>query len=110
MWDHTRQQQLDELQQRAQTGRLTAAERQRLDDLLAAVEEEEAAVLRPAVLRLQQEHDQLQREQARLQAQNAELAVLVEKYADLLARARAQLESLIREREALRVEYERVLR
>ncbi len=110
MWDHTRQQQLDELQQRAQAGRLTATERQRLDDLLAAVEEEEATALRPAVLLLQQEHDQLQREQARLQAQNAELAVLVEKYADLLARARAQLESLVREREALRVEYERVLR
>ncbi len=110
MWDRTRQQQLDELQQRAQAGTLTAAERQQLDALLAAVEEDEAAALQPALLRLQQEHDQLQREQARLHAQNAELSVLADKYAELLVRARAQLESLVREREALRVEYERVLR
>ncbi len=110
MWDRTRQQQLDELQQRAQAGTLTAAERQQLDDLLAAVEEDEAAALQPAQGRLQQAHDQLQREQARLQAQNAELAVLAEKYAELLARARAQLEGLVRDREALRDEYERVLR
>ena len=110
MWDTTRQQQLDALQRQAEAGTLTAAECQQLDDLLAAVEEAEAAALQPALRRLQQEHDQLQGEQARLQEQNAALAALAEKQAALLARARAQLESVVREREALRLEYEQALR
>lgn len=52
----------------------------------------------------------MQDELAQSGVQNAVLAALAERYADLLARANEQLANLRQEREALRAEYERALR
>jgi len=56
-----------------------------------------------------QEQGQFQANLSHLQAQNAVLSALTERYTDLIARARVQLAGLTDEREALRAEYDRVL-
>ena len=106
MWDTTRQQQLDDLRQREQ---LTAEEQQILEQLLHELEQAEWTTLRPALNQLRQEYATLQEACRHVQTQNSALAELAERYADLLARAQTQLNDLISEHEALRVEYERVL-
>ena len=58
---------------------------------------------------LAQNQSQLQADIGHLQAQNAVLSALTERYTDLIARARVQLAALTDEREALRAKYERVL-
>lgn len=108
MWDMAKQQQLDELRQREQEGTLTNEERARLEQLLYETEQEEWATLQPALGRLHQEQKQLQAEAGRLRAENAVLAALAERYADLLARARVQLTGLLSEHEVLKTEYERI--
>ena len=109
MWDAAKQQQLDELRARADQGALPPDERRTLDQLLAELEQQEWNVLRPALDALRQEQGQLQADLGHLQAQNAVLSALTERYADLIARARMQLAGLADEREALRAEYDRVL-
>jgi chromosome segregation ATPase len=109
MWDAAKQQQLDELRRRADHGALTVDEQRALDQLLAELEQQEWSALRPALDALRQEQGQLQADLGHLQAQNAVLSALAERHEDLLARARMQLDALIREREALRAEYDRVL-
>ena len=107
MWDDAKQQRLNELQQRANQGPLPADAQQTLDELLHYLEQAEWAGLRPALSLLRQEEETLQAELAPLQARNAVLAALAERYVDLLARAKVQLAGLNNEREALRLEYER---
>lgn len=109
MWDETKQQQLDELRRRADRGALAPDEQRTLEQLLAELEQQEWSALRPALQALRQEQGQLQTDLGHLQAQNAVLAALTERYTDLLARARVQLAGLREEREALRAEYDRVL-
>jgi hypothetical protein len=109
MWDTAKQQQLDDLRQRADHGALTADEQQILDQLLAELEQQEWAALRPTLDTLRAEQGQLQADLGHLQSQNAVLAALAERHADLIARARVQLAGLAREREALRAAYDRVL-
>jgi hypothetical protein len=109
MWDATKQQQLDDLRRRADHGALTADEQQTLDQLFAELEQQEWIALRPALDTLRGEQTLLQADLGHLQAQNAILSALTERYTDLIARARVQLAGLADEREALRAEYDRVL-
>jgi len=109
MWDAAKQQQLDDLRQRADRGELTTDEQRTLDQLLAELEQQEWTALRPALDALRQEQSQLHADLGHLQTQNALLAALTERYTDLIARAGVQLAGLTREREALRAEYDRVL-
>ena len=109
MWDEDKQRQFDELRQRAQLTALTAEEQQMLDLLLLDVEHAEWAALSPALSRLQHEQEDLQVVLGQAQARNAALTSLAERYADLLARAKAQLDGLAQERLVLRTEYERAL-
>ncbi len=109
MWDAAKQQQLDELRARAEQGALPSGEQRALDQLLAELEQQEWSVLRPALDALRQEQGQLQADLGHLQAQNAILSALTERYIDLIARARVQFVGLTDEREALRAEYDRVL-
>lgn len=109
MWNDVKHQRLNELRRR-DAGTLTADERHALDRLLHELEQAEWGALRPTLSRLRQEQGQMQDELAQSGVQNAVLAALAERYADLLARANEQLANLRQEREALRAEYERALR
>lgn len=107
MWDDDKQQHLDALQRRAQDEPLTADDQRTLEHLLLTLERAEWASLRPALSQLRREQEQLQDDLGLLHTQNAVLAALADRYADLLARATVQLTALAREREVLRTEYER---
>ena len=109
MWSDAKQQQLDELRRRAEHKTLSADDQQTLDRLIHELEQHEWGALRPALDRLRHEQQELQGDLAQIQAQNTVLATLTERYADLIARARAQLASLTDERAALRAEYDRIL-
>jgi hypothetical protein len=109
MWDDGKQQRLNELQRRAQNGSLPPADQQMLDALLSELEQAEWVALRPALNRLRREQQTLATDLSQVQAQNAVIAALTERYADLLARAKAQLAGLASERDALRREYERAV-
>jgi hypothetical protein len=109
MWDSAKQQQLDDLRRRTDQGTIAPDEQRALDQLLAELEHQEWTALRPALDALRQEQGQLQADLGHLQAQNAVLSALTERYTDLIARARVQLAGLNDEREALRAEYDRVL-
>jgi len=109
MWNMAKQQQLDVLRQREHDALLTDEERQTLEQLLHEIEQQEWAVLHPALERLHQEQKQLQEEYGRLRTDNAILAALAERYEDLLARARVQLDGLVSEHQILKNEYERVI-
>lgn len=109
MWDSDKQRRLNDLRRQEQRQPLTDEEQQELDRMLHELEQAEWVSLRPGLDRLRHEQAQLQADLGQLQAQNAVLAALTERYDDLLARARAQLTGLLSEREALRDEYERVL-
>lgn len=109
MWDSDKQRRLDDLRQQEQRQPLAAEEQQELDRMLHEIEQVEWISLRPGLDRLHHEQSQLQADIGQLQARNAVLAALSERYADLLARAKAQLTGLLSEREALRDEYERAL-
>jgi hypothetical protein len=109
MWDATKQQQLDDLRRRADHGALASDEQQILDQLLAELEQQEWAALRPTLDTLRTEQAHLQADLGHLLSQNAVPAALAERHADLIARARMQLAGLAREWEALRAEYDRIL-
>jgi hypothetical protein len=109
MWDDAKQQRLNELQQRAQSESLHVDDQQVLDELLHELEQEEWAAVRPALSEFRRDQEALQAGLGRLQAQNAVLAALAERYADLLRRVKVQLAGFTSEREALRTEYERAL-
>ena len=108
MWDEAKQERLNELRLREQEGLLTDEERQALEHLLHELEQEEWAILRPALDRLREEQRQLQQECGRLRLQNSILSALVERQEDLLRRARVQLAGLLSEHEMLKAEYERL--
>ncbi len=109
MWDDDKQQRLDALQRRGEQGTLTDDERQQVDSLRQQLEHGEWAALRHAMERLREEQVHLQADLSQMHAQDVILAALAERYADLLGRARMQLTGLVREREALRTDYERAL-
>jgi hypothetical protein len=108
MWDEGKQQELDRLQDRADEGSLTTDEQHRLDELVHELEHEEWTRLRPALDAERAEQLRIQSEVAKTRAENAVLAALAERYADLVARAKLQAAMLTAERDALQAEYERV--
>lgn len=108
MWDEEKQGRLNELRRREQEGVLTDEERQALEHLLHELEQEEWAILRPALDRLREEQRQLQEECGRLRFQDTVLSALAERQEDLLRRARVQLAGLLSEHEMLKAEYERL--
>jgi len=109
MWDTAKQKQLDDLRARAEHSALTADEQRTLDQLFAELEQQEWSALRPALDALRKDQGQFQTDLGHIQAQNAVLSALAERYTDLIARARVQLAGLVDERESLRAEYDRVL-
>lgn len=109
MWDDAKQQRLNELRQRAAREPLAVDDQRALEDLLHELEQAEWAAVRPALSRLRRDEEALATDLGRLQAQNAVVAALADRYADLLARAREQLARLSSEQEALRREYERAV-
>lgn len=109
MWDSDKQRRLDELQQRARQAPLPADEQLLLDRLVLELEQVEWAALRPALGRLRREQEDLQADLSQMHTQNALLVALADRYSDLLARAKGQLDSLAREHEVLRAEYERTV-
>ena len=78
--------------------------------MLRELEQDEWAALRPALEAHRQEQQRLQDELGQIQSQNAAIAGLADRYAELLARAKAQLAGLVNERDTLRAEYERMQR
>ncbi len=80
-----------------------------LDLLLLDLEQAEWAALRPSLSRLRSEQEDLRVDLGQVRARNAVLTSLAERYVDLLARAKAQLDGLSQERYELRREYERAL-
>ncbi|HXG67006.1 MAG TPA: hypothetical protein VNO70_18025 [Blastocatellia bacterium] len=109
MWDVAKQQQLDALRRQEQLTGLTDGERRTLEQLFHELEQEEWRMLRPALDRLRQEQAQLQHEGGGMRTQNAVLAAIAERQADLRARARIQLTALLQEQAMLKSEYERAL-
>jgi hypothetical protein len=109
MWNDASQQQLNALRRKEDEGTITADEQHLLETLLFDLEHAEWEALRPVLSRLRAEQSEVQAELGQLQAQNAVLAALADRYADLIARAGAQLAGLAGEREALRREYERAM-
>jgi peptidoglycan hydrolase CwlO-like protein len=109
MWDDAKQQQLDDLRRRDAHGALTPHEHQALQQLLDELERMEWAALNPALSNLRREQELIHSQLQQLRSQNTALVLLIDRYADLLARAKGQLVGLTSERDILRAEYERVL-
>ena len=109
MWDAVKQQELDDLRQRAAQGSLAADEQRTLDQLLNELEQQEWSALRPVLDVLHQDESRFQADLAHLQMQTALLSALTKRYTDLIARPRMQLAELAEEHEALRAEYDRIL-
>lgn len=84
MWTDEKQEQLDVLREKEFAGTLTANEQQQLELLFAEMDREEAERLRPALERMEQEHQQDQAEIARLQREKALLATLAAQEEQLL--------------------------
>ncbi len=78
----------DELRQRAQHTTLTAEEQRMLDLLLLDLEQAEWAALRPALSRLRSEQEDLRVDLGQVQARNAVLISLAERYDVLTQLAR----------------------
>jgi hypothetical protein len=109
MWDDAKQLRLNELRQRAARAPLSVDDQRALDELLHDLEEMEWATLRPALDQLRHNRQALAVEVSELHTRNTQVAALADRYADLLARAKAQLAELTTERDVLRREYERAV-
>ncbi len=109
MWTDEKQRQLDTLREKESTGTLTADEQRQLELLFAETDQEEAEKLRPALERMEQEHQQNQAEIERLERKKMLLATLAGQEEQLLQRARAVLQEVQNEKARLRAEYERAL-
>ncbi|HEY8285278.1 MAG TPA: hypothetical protein VIJ28_12920 [Chloroflexota bacterium] len=109
MWDDAKQRRLNELRQPARRESLSADDQQELETLIYELEQTEWAALRPTLSQFLGDQEALAADLGQLQARNAVFGALADRYADLLARAKAQLAGLTSEREALRREYERAV-
>jgi hypothetical protein len=108
VWDSQKQQLLDSLRDRDAEQPLDSVERQQLDELLDELAQAEWATLRPVLEACELEQQQLRKEIGHIQSENGSIAALADRYAELLARAKAQLTEFVREHRSLRAEYERV--
>lgn len=109
MWTDEKQQRLDTLREKEFAGTLSADEHQQLESLFAELDAEEAQVLRPAIKRIERQHQHDQAEIARLQKKKELLAALAEQEELLLQRARSVLQEVQSEKARLRAEYENAL-
>jgi hypothetical protein len=109
MWNETKQQRLDALQQREMSGALTVEEKLTLENLFYELEQEEWQTLNPTLERVREEQIGLQKEISRTETQNVVLKAIALRQNDLFKRAKTQLKSLRNEHEALKIERERVL-
>ena len=109
MWNETKQQQLNELQQREAESALIDEEHRALEQLLYELEQEEWQTLSPSLERLRDEQAELGQKLSQNETQNAMLAAIGSRQEDLLERAKAQLKGLRSEHEALKNERQRVL-
>ncbi len=110
MWTDEKQQQLDALREKEFAGTLTADEQHQLQQLFAEIEAEEEEMLRPAMERYDQRIAELQHECAKAEARNAALAALAARQQELLAQARASLNSLLTEQATINAEREQLSR
>jgi CTP-dependent riboflavin kinase len=97
MWDDGKQSQLNALREKEEQGTLSADEKQELEALYAELDAEESERLRPALERTDEEL-------AEQQQHNAQLAALVEKRKQLLARMDSQIAEWLNEHERLKAE------
>lgn len=109
MWTDEKQRLFDSLREKELAGTLAAVEQQQLEQFLAELDAEETELLRPAMERMEQEHQQKLTEIAKLQKKKSLLAALVAQEDQLLHRARTALQELRSEQARLRHEYERAL-
>ncbi len=109
MWDEKKQQRSDELRDRKLDGSLTEEEQRQLELLSEELDREDEAYLRPAFEHSHERQQELDAEIAQKEARNAVLETLADRQAQLLTRARAQLEALRREQAAINSEYERTM-
>ena len=108
MWTETKQQRLNALMLAETENTLTESNSRELENLLFELEQDEWGIMRPTLASLREEQHVYGAEAARLGSKNALLAVLAERYTDLLARANLQLSILRSEHEALKTECEYV--
>ena len=108
MWNETKQQQLNYLQQREAAGELTDEEKRALEQLLSELEQEEWQALKPSLERLRGEQIELQQNIGQTNTQSAILSAISLRQNDLLERAKTQLTVLRSEHEALRAERARI--
>lgn len=109
MWDDIKQQRLDELRRQEAAGTLSDDDGRTLEQLLHELEQEEWNALHPALDRLGQQQTDIERQCDDARAQNAALSAIAERHADLLARAKVQLNALLTEQALLKSELESAL-
>jgi chromosome segregation ATPase len=110
MWNDQKQRQLDALREKEFDGTLTSDEQGQLQQLFAEIEADEEEMLRPAMERYDQRITELQSECADSEARNAALGALAARQQELLAQARASLNSLLTEQATINAERERLSR
>jgi chromosome segregation ATPase len=108
MWGETKRQRFQDLRRRELDGSLDDAERTELAGLIQELEDWEAATLAPAIERLQSKNLDLREEAARLDAQKEQLTDLLRRKTEYLARARAMVKELERERLDLLERFEQI--
>ena len=107
-WDEAKQQRLNVLRAREETGVLTPVEHAELDGLLTTLDDLEWQQLQPALARMEQEHAATVAALARLEATRDDLAEVASRQRQLIIRARAQLHELLAEHRALQADYLRL--
>lgn len=108
MWSDEKQRQFDRLRQREAQGSLSEAEAEALRALVAELDAEEAAALRPAIEQMRVKQEELARERRQVEVENERLAAILAKQERLLSEARQYLDHLRTERAALCEEYRAV--
>jgi len=106
-WNEEKSRRFQALRVRETEGALGDAERAELEALLAALDADEAETLRPAMARMTEHADALRAENAKLDAEAAELVRIADEQEGLLAEARAYLHRLRDRSAALADDYRR---
>jgi DNA repair ATPase RecN len=108
IWNEHTQQRFASLRQRALTASLSDDEQRELDALIAAISEEEAQYLEPALDRMDNDLRRREEELAALQVRNEEIASLARQHEQLLSEAKAWLDSFEQRRLVLQDRYARL--
>ena len=108
IWHSEKQARLDWLRKSELAGTLTAGEQTELNELVAALEADEADRLAPAVARMREEQEALRGRLRALQAENEELARLLNQLELLAADARGWLAQFEQRHTLIRETYTRL--